>query len=47
MAKNTLHRFRRSAVRNRSHVKGPCGWVKRGPDGLFMDVKSTGKPFKA
>ena len=46
MAKNTLHGFRRGAVRNRSQVKGPSGWVKRGPDGKFMDVKSGGKPFK-
>jgi hypothetical protein len=38
---------RNGAVRQRSQVQNPNGhWVKRGPDGRFMDVKSDGKPFK-
>jgi hypothetical protein len=36
------------AVRDRSQTQTPSGnWVKRGPDGRFMDVKTSSKtPFK-
>lgn len=36
------------AIKNRSQVFNPKNqeWVKRGPDGRFMDVKEDGKPFK-
>ncbi len=35
------------AVRDRSQFKHPNGhWVKRGPDGKIMDVKSDEAPFK-
>lgn len=36
------------AVRQRSQTFNPVTeqWVKRGPDGRFMDVKQDGNPFK-
>jgi len=37
MAKNTGRGFRRGAVRGRTQVKTPNGYVKRGPRGRFMD----------
>lgn len=39
---------RKGAVRNRSQVLNPKNdkWVKRGPDGKFMDQKADDKPFK-
>jgi hypothetical protein len=39
---------RHGAVRQRSQVFNPKTetWVKRGPDGRFMDQKANGKPFK-
>ncbi len=48
MAKNTGNNFRRGAVRQRSQALNPTTgqWVKRGPDGRFMDVKVDGAPFK-
>ena len=48
MAKNTGRNFRRGSVDNRTQTYNPQNntWVKRGPDGTFMDVKSGGKPFK-
>lgn len=46
MAKNTGKGFRRGAVTRRTQVKTPAGWVKRGPGGKFMDVKSDPAPFK-
>ncbi len=45
MAKNAGG-HRHGAVRHRTQVKSPAGWVKRGPDGRFMDVKADGSPFK-
>ena len=50
MAKNRPYgdRARRGAVRRRSQVYNPATrrWVKRGPDGRFMDGKSDKRPFK-
>lgn len=48
MAKNTGNGYRKGAVKDRSQTHNPKNntWVKRGPDGKFMDVKSDGKPFK-
>lgn len=48
MATNTGKGFRRGAVRDRSQTYNPQTdqWVKRGPDGRFMDVKQDGEPFK-
>ena len=48
MAKNTGDNFRRGAVRQRTQTFNPSTgqWVKRGPDGRFMDVKHDGTPFK-
>ncbi len=47
MAKNTGKGYREGAVRDRSQVKTPVGWVKRDSEtGLFLDVKSDGEPFK-
>jgi len=48
MAINTGKGFRRGAVRDRSQTYNPQTdqWVKRGPDGRFMDVKQNGEPFK-
>ena len=39
---------RNGAVRKRTQVYNPKTdlYVKRGPDGKFMDVKTTGGPFK-
>lgn len=39
---------RKGAVRDRSQVFNPKidKWVKRGPDGKFMDQKADDKPFK-
>lgn len=39
---------RNGAVRDRSQVHNPHNdrWVKRGPDGRFMDQKADNKPFK-
>lgn len=36
------------AVRERSQVHNPQNdrWVKRGPDGKFMDQKADSDPFK-
>lgn len=40
------HRHR--AVRNHSQVHNPKvdRWIKRGPDGRFMDQKADEQPFK-
>ena len=48
MGKNTGNSFRRGAVRQRSQTFNPSTgqWVKRGPDGRFMDAKQDGTPFK-
>jgi hypothetical protein len=39
---------RNGAVRERTQVKNPKNglFVKRGPDGKFMDVKTSGGKFK-
>jgi hypothetical protein len=39
---------RNGAVKDRSQTFNPKtdSWVKRGPDGKFMDQKSDRKPFK-
>lgn len=39
---------RNGAVKDRSQTFNPKtdSWVKRGPDGKFMDQKSDSKPFK-
>lgn len=47
MAKNTGNGCREGAVRDRSQVETPVGWVKRDSEtGRFLDVKSDGEPFK-
>jgi hypothetical protein len=46
MAKNTGKGYRQGAVTDRTQVKTPNGWVKRGPDGKFMDGKADSAPFK-
>ena len=47
MAKNTGNDHRVGAVKSRSQVQTPGGWVKRDSDtGRFMDVKADGEPFK-
>jgi hypothetical protein len=47
VAKNTGDGYREGAVRGRSQMKTPAGWVKRDSGtGRFLDVKSDGKPFK-
>jgi hypothetical protein len=47
VAKNTGKGYREGAVRDRSQVETPVGWVKRdGETGRFLDVKSDGEPFK-
>lgn len=48
MAKNTGEGYRKGAVKDRTQVHNPKTdqWVKRGPDGKFMDVKQDGTPFK-
>lgn len=38
---------RNGAVRDRTQFEHPNGhWIKRWPDGRFMDVKSNQTPFK-
>lgn len=48
MATNTGKGFRKGSVKDRSQTKTKYGnYIKRGPDGRFMDVKTTDKtPFK-
>jgi hypothetical protein len=47
VAKNTGKGHREGAVRDRSQLETPVGWVKRDSEtGRFMDVKSDGEPFK-
>ena len=50
MAKNAPYgdNARIGAVKERSQTFNPKTeqWVKRGPDGKFMDVKENGTPFK-
>lgn len=47
VAKNTGKDYREGAVRDRSQVETPVGWVKRDSEtGRFLDVKSDGEPFK-
>ncbi len=48
MATNTGRGFRRGAVRRRSQVRNPRTgrWVKRGPNGRFLDAKADDQPFK-
>ena len=50
MAKNKHYGdgHRQGAVKNRTQVYNPITnlWVKRGPDGKFMDVKTSGGEFK-
>ncbi|MGX7950850.1 hypothetical protein [Oleidesulfovibrio alaskensis] len=48
MAKNTGDGYRKGSVTDRSQAYNPKTeqWVKRGPDGKFMDVKQDGTPFK-
>jgi hypothetical protein len=47
VAKNTGDGYREGAVRGRSQVETPVGWVKRDSEsGRFLDVKSDGEPFK-
>jgi hypothetical protein len=47
VAKNTGEGYRRGAVKDRSQVETPVGWVKRDSEtGRFLDVKSDGEPFK-
>ena len=49
MAKNKPYgdNRRTGAVKDRSQFEHPNGhWIKRAPDGQFMDVKSDNKPFK-
>jgi len=47
MATNTGDGYRKGAVKNRSQVQTPSGWVKRDTDtGEFMDIKADGEPFK-
>ena len=47
MAKNTGKGYRKGAVKDRSQVETPVGWVKRDAEtGRFLDVKSDGEPFK-
>lgn len=39
---------RNGAVKRRTQVQNPQNntWIKRGPDGKFMDGKKDGNPFK-
>jgi hypothetical protein len=39
---------RNGAVKDRAQVYNPKNdrWIKRGPDGQFMDQKADNKPFK-
>ena len=48
MATNSGKGSRVGAVRGRSQVRNPKSntWIKRGPDGQFMDGKSDSSPFK-
>jgi hypothetical protein len=47
VAKNTGEGYRHGAVKDRSQVETPVGWVKRDSEtGRFLDVKSDGEPFK-
>lgn len=50
MAKNKPYgdNHRIGAVKNRTQVFNPTTglWVKRGPDGKFMDNKTSGGKFK-
>jgi hypothetical protein len=47
VAKNTGKDYRVGAVRDRSQLETPAGWVKRDTEtGRFMDVKSDSEPFK-
>jgi hypothetical protein len=47
VAKNTGKGYREGAVRDRSQVQTPVGWVKRDSEtGRFLDVKSGDEPFK-
>ncbi len=47
VAKNTGKGYRKGAVKDRSQVETPVGWVKRDAEtGRFLDVKSDGEPFK-
>lgn len=48
MSKNTGKGYRLGAVRQRDQVYNPKTerWIKRGPDGRFIDGKSDKDPFK-
>lgn len=48
MATNTGRGYRIGAVKGRSQTVNPRTglFVKRGPNGRFVDVKTTGGPFK-
>nr|WP_169806339.1 hypothetical protein [Herbidospora sakaeratensis] len=47
MAKNTGNGHRVGAVKNRSQVLTPTGWVKRDSGtGQFLDRKADAQPFK-
>ncbi|MFZ2889752.1 hypothetical protein [Sulfuricurvum sp.] len=48
MATNTNKNHRTGSVKNRTQTYNPTNhtYVKRGPDGKFMDVKSDGTKFK-
>ncbi len=47
MAKNTGGGYRHGAVRSRSQVHTPSGWIKRDSNtGRFMDRKADPQPFK-
>jgi hypothetical protein len=47
VATNTGRGHRQGAVKGRSQVKTPSGWVKRDTDtGKFMDGKADSQPFK-
>jgi len=48
MATNAGRDYRHGAVRRRTQFRDPRTgrWVKRGPDGRFLNVKADGKRFK-
>ena len=50
MAKNKPYGdgHRQGAVKDRTQVYNPTNklWIKRGPDGQFIDVKTSGGKFK-
>lgn len=48
MATNTDNNYRIGSVKNRTQTYNPTNhtYIKRGPDGRFMDVKSDGTRFK-